>query len=487
MASRTKDNFKGYNGVPVLDSPNKRRTKVEMQEERAANQDRFRNASVDPEDDEDNYEYEQSDSDPDQEPEPPRAGKTIGSSVKPSSRKPSGPPKPHLAFEDLMKLAEKKQHEPVELKPKIVKKEERPRTADEMKELELERKAKRQGKERGTDREGDRSQPSSISGKKGIMERDQKGGKPQKNSVEKHSVLCGSGKKRHQTKNMDKGQSSFKTDRARVSQNDKERPKGSSSGSSGAVINKVSSKAASSRMTAKQGPPMNSFSQNSSAPSDLKFKKESSSSLQRRASGIPGTRTPSETGQKVQQGSSQQTRPGQGGPSPKQGPPAGGRLPGKGEAVRPGMNSAVKASVNSQIRPSLSRPPRAENHLEACPGATFRTKVNVPPLRPGGRAGHAPPGSTANRAPGVGANRPAGRGPLPGRSTSNIGSGPGRPKCTVVSETISSKNVGGSRPAVPPRVGMPQRPGIPPRLGMPPRPMMNRPPGETRNACSCII
>lgn len=472
MASRTKDNFKGYNGVPVLDSPTKRRTKVEMQQERAMNQDRFRNASVDPEDDEDNYDYDPSDSEPDQEPEPPRAGKTIGSSVKPSARKPGGPAKPPLAFADLLKLAEKKQHEPVDLKPKMLKKEERPRTADEMRELELERKAKRQGKERGTDRERDRSQPSSISVKKGIIERDQKGGRPQKNSIENPSVASGSGKKPHQTKNMDKGHSSSKTDRdrLRVSQNDRERLKTSSSGSSSGASNKVPSKAASAQMSAKQGPTMNSFSQKSSAPSDLKLKKESSTSFQRRPSG-----TPSETGQKFQQGSTQQTRPSQGGTS-RQGPPAGGRLSGKGEPVRPGMNSAAKPSVNSQIRPSMSRPPRAENHLEARPGATFGTKVNVPQVRPGGRAVQ----GTAIRAPGVGANRPAGGGPLPGRSTSNIGSGPGRPKCTVVSETISSKNVGGSRQGVPPRMGMPQRPGMPLRPGMPPRPMMNRPPGEAR-------
>ena len=475
MASRTKDNFKGYNGVPVLDSPNKRRTSLELQEERAMNQDRFRNASIDPEDDEDNYEYEQSDSEPDQEPEAPRASKPIGNSVKPSFRKASAPSKPPLAFADLLKLAEKKQHEPVDLKPKTVKKDERLRTADEMRELELERKAKRQGKDRGTDRERDRSQPSSISVKKGTMERDHKGGRPQKNSIEKPSVPSGSGKKPNQTKNMDKGHSSSKTDRARprVSQNDRDRPKTSLSGSSGVDSNKVSSTAASSRMPAKQGPTTNSFSQKSSAPSDLKLKKESSLSLQRRASG-----TPSEAGQKFLQGNTQQTRPSQGG-SARPGPPAGRCVSGKGEPVRPGMNSAAKPSVNAQSRPSLSRPPRAENHLEARPGATFRTKGNVPQVRPGGSAVHGPPGSSAIRAPGLGVNRPAGGGPVPGRSSGNIGSGPGRPKCTVVSETISSKNVGGSRPVVPPRMGLPQRPGIPPRPGMPPRPMMNRPPGET--------
>lgn len=479
MASRTKDNFKGYNGVPVSDSPNKRRTKLEMQEERAMNEDRFRNTSVDPEDDEDNYEYEQSDSEPDQEPEPLRAGKTIASGVKPSSRKPSGPPKPPLAFADLLKLAEKKQHEPVELKPKVVKKEDRPRTADEMRELELERKAKRQGKEREIDR--DRPQSSSNSVKKGIVERDQKSSKPLKNTLEKPSLPSGSSKRPHQTKNMGKGPSSSKSDRdrPRVSQNDKARPKTSLSGSSG-TVNKISSKATSSQMSAKQGPSMNSASQKSSTQSDLKVKKNNSS-FHRKTPSISGNRPPSETGQKFQQGSTKQTRPSQGGSS-KQGPPAGGRLTGKGESVRPGINSALKTGGNSQIRPSLSGPPRAENQREAQPGAAFRTKANVPQIRSGGRAMHAPLGSTGIRAPGVRSSQSGRGGPLPGRSTSSIGSGPGRPKCTVVSETISSKNVGGSRPGVPPRMGMPQRPGMPLRPGMPPRSMMNRPPGETLNA-----
>ncbi len=33
MASRTKDNFRGYNGIPVVETPKKRRSKLEMQEE----------------------------------------------------------------------------------------------------------------------------------------------------------------------------------------------------------------------------------------------------------------------------------------------------------------------------------------------------------------------------------------------------------------------------------------------------------------------
>lgn len=158
MASRTKDNFKGYNGVPVVEVPKKRRSKHDMQED-DLNGGSFRNNTIDPEDDEDNYEYEQTDSEPESEPEPLRPGRIAGnsgsnsSSGKTSSKKNNGPPKPpppSMNFADLLKLAEKKQFEPVDLKPKVVKKEERLRTADEIKELEMERKAKKQDKDKNS-------------------------------------------------------------------------------------------------------------------------------------------------------------------------------------------------------------------------------------------------------------------------------------------------------------------------------------------------
>lgn len=495
MASRTKDNFRGYNGIPVVDAPKKRRTKMEMEEERAMNDRRFSNDSIDPEDDEDNYEYEQTDSEPDQEPEPLRPGKTTGfagsgssNGGKPSSKKPSGPHKPTSAtmnFADLLKLAEKKQFEPVEVKPKTVRKEERLRTADEIRELEMERRAKRQGRDRdlNVERERDhKSQLSSTSTKKGTLDRAQKNHRPQKNPSEKPSLPSGSGKKPHQATNVNKSHSSSKS-----SVGERDRSKSNLSSSSGAINSKFPSKATSSQISAKQGVPIPSCSHKSSTSSDLHFKKESSSLRQGRAPGVSGTRPPAVTGQKIQHGSSQQTRPSYGSPL-KQGPTAGGQKSGKGETLRPGINSAIKSSGNSGMRPSPGGPSKAGSQLQARPGATPQAKaVGVPQARSGGRGMQSHPGGTGSRPPGIGPGRPGGGGPVPSRSVGSIGLGPGRPKCTVVSETISSKNVGGPRRGVPPRPGISQRPGIPPRPGMDHRPLMNRPPGEEHREDMCIL
>lgn len=496
MASRTKDNFRGYNGIPVVDAPKKKRSKFEMQEEQAMTEEGFRNNSINPEDDEDNYEYEQTDSEPDQESEPLRPGKTTGvggssNSCKPSSKKPSGPLKsapPPMNFADLIKLAEKKQFEPVELKPKVTKKEERLRTADEIRELEMERKAKRQGKGRdpNTERERDhKSQSSSGSIRKGTLEREQKSCKPQKNSGERPSLPTASGKKPQHVTSTDKGHSSSRSnvgdrDRLKMSQSDRARSKNLSN-SSGSINSKVSSKATSSQISAKQGGPMPSSSSKCNTSSDLSFKKESSSLLQGRTSGIPGTRPPAAAGQKSQHGGSQQSRPSQG-ISLKQGPAVGGHKSVKGEPLRPGNNSAVKSSGNSVMRPSSGGPPKAGSQLQVRPGATLQAKAGgMPQARPGGRVMQGHPGSSGSRPPGIGPGRPGSGGPVPSRSTGSIGLGPGRPKCTVVSETISSKNVGRPRPGVPPRPGMPQRPG------MAPRPMMNRPPGENQSEDNGMI
>ncbi|XP_069018047.1 protein SPT2 homolog [Embiotoca jacksoni] len=485
MASRTKDNFRGYNGIPVVELPKKKRSKLEMQQDSGMDMERFRNNSIDPEDDEDNYEYEQTDSET--EPEPVRPGRTTSvggnGSSKSSFKKPSGPPKPaHMNFADLLKLAEKKQFEPVDLKPKLVKKEGRLRTADEIRELEMERKAKRPEK----DRDG-KSQSTSGSSRKSTLEKEQKNCRPQKNPLEKPSLPSGSGKKSHPTHSSDRGSSSSKPsfndrerDRSKTSHSDRDRPKTSLSSSSGAISGKVPSKSTSSQVLAKQGGPRPSSSHKSSTSSDLSFKKESSSSLERRASGIPGTRPSGTavTGQRSQHGSSQQTRPSQGS-SFKQGPTVGGHKTGRGEPQRPGINSAVKPGGNSGMRPS-GVPPKAAGQPHARPGGSFQTKPSsVPQARPGGSGLQGHPGGSGSRPPGIGPGRPGSGGMAPGRPTGSTGSGPGRPKCTVVSETISSKNFGGPRPGVPPRPGMPQRPGMAPRPGMPPRPVMNRPPGAT--------
>lgn len=500
MASRTKDNFKGYNGIPVVEVPKKRTSKLDKQHDQSDDAERFTNNLIDPLDDEDNYEYEQTDSEPEED--MPRPGRTIAaertssSSSKSFSKKSSGPPKPApppLNFADLLKLAEKKQFEPVELKPKVVKKEERLRTADEIRELEMERKAKRLDKKRDVTPKDGKSQSSSSLVRKNTLQKEQKLSKPQiqKTSFEK-PTLPNSAKKPHPTPTTDRGLSSSKApnnnrerSQNRVHHSDRERSKTSISATSSAINNRIPSKAQSSQ--AKQGPRgPSSGPQRFSTSSDLSFRRDSLSSHQKGASGISGNRPSSSAGlgQKLQQGNSHQTRPIQGS-SLKQGSTVGGIRSGRGEPIRSGNNSVGKSSSSSGMRPSLSGPPKPGGQPQGRLGGTIQAKPgSAPQVRPGGRGPHGPPGS---RPPGAGPVRPGGGGPIPGRPAGSLGSGPGRPKCTVVSETISSKNVGGSRPGVPPRPGMQQRPGMVPRPGMPPRPMMNRPPGKNQEQSHFIF
>lgn len=180
MASRTKDNFRGYNGIPVVEVPKKRNSKMGVQVERS-NTEQFRNGIIDLED-EDNYEYEQTDSESELELQPQK--KTIDHSSCKPSRKPSAPPKSApLNFADLLKLAEKKQHEPVDVKPKVIKKDERLRTADEIRELEFERKTKRCDKDVKGEKLRDGMSQSSSSSTKGTLEKDQINGKLQRSKM----------------------------------------------------------------------------------------------------------------------------------------------------------------------------------------------------------------------------------------------------------------------------------------------------------------
>ncbi len=154
MASRTKDNFRGYNGIPVIDQPKKRLSKGERSEEQQTS-----NTYDDNDDDGDNYDYEGTDSESEEQIIPVKPPSRPGSSNKVESKpkKPSAPARPppsSLNFADLLKLAEKKQFEPVEMK--VVKKtEERLRTAEEIRELEIERRVKNQ--DRGKDAKPDKN------------------------------------------------------------------------------------------------------------------------------------------------------------------------------------------------------------------------------------------------------------------------------------------------------------------------------------------
>ncbi|XP_043938786.1 protein SPT2 homolog [Protopterus annectens] len=168
MASRTKDNFQGYNGIPIEENPpkRKRRTKAEMEEERrrmrmeresqVTDEEGYNNYQIDSEEEEEQEEQEdkeqeeqeESISEPASEPEPESESDSESEPEPEPVREPEKPAlkktpqsKP-MNFMDLLKLAEKKQFEPVELKT-VKRAEDRPRTAEELRELEyLERRKK---------------------------------------------------------------------------------------------------------------------------------------------------------------------------------------------------------------------------------------------------------------------------------------------------------------------------------------------------------
>uniref|UniRef100_A0A3B3ZSI3 Protein SPT2 homolog n=1 Tax=Periophthalmus magnuspinnatus TaxID=409849 RepID=A0A3B3ZSI3_9GOBI len=399
MASRTKDNFRGYNGVPVVETPKKRRTKQEMEEERnnVNHSNNFRNSIVDPEDDEDNYEYEQTDSEG--EPEPPRNSfhnSSSKSSVKPSAAPKSAP----FNFADLLKLAEKKQHEPVELKPKIVKKEERLRTADEIRELELERKAKKLDKcVKGERYLKDDMSHSSSSSSKATLEK--------KYESQKSRISGSTEKQLHKQEKNNKVNSSAKSsgndrDKLNSSHKEKNRIKPGSS------------------ISAKQTGTKLSSSHKSATSNNLTAKKDNSLLHKGRSEGSPGSRPYSSAS------SSQKNQP------------------QKREPQRPGTNAPVRSNVVPK------------------PGLSSSSKPGQPQARPGGppqmKSG-VRPGAGGVKTQSVGQSRPGHGGPAPGRATGSAGGE--TPRCTVVSETISSKNVVGSKAGLPPQPGMgQQRPGM---------------------------
>ncbi|XP_069755294.1 protein SPT2 homolog isoform X2 [Narcine bancroftii] len=181
MATRTKDNFRGYNGIPVEQKGKKRTSDDEGKEQRMddSNEDYYDREQVEDEmseaeDSEGSEEFvehwdersgRQHYREPQEAVKPPK--RQYREPEKPTkeprrqckepdmvakmpeqacnkTKKTPVPKKPLLNFTDLLKLAEKKQFEPVELKP-IKKVEEKLYTAEELKELEfLERKRQKQ-------------------------------------------------------------------------------------------------------------------------------------------------------------------------------------------------------------------------------------------------------------------------------------------------------------------------------------------------------
>ncbi|KAL0154710.1 hypothetical protein M9458_048973, partial [Cirrhinus mrigala] len=386
MASRTKDNFRGYNGIPVIDQPKKRRSKGESSEEQQTSNTYY--DDDDDDDDGDNYEYEGTDSESEEPsiPVKPQSRPESSNRVDSKPKKPSAPARPptsSMNFADLLKLAEKKQFEPVEMK--VVKKtEERLRTAEEIRELEMERRVKNQDRgrevkpDKNSGHKDSRSQSSSNSQKKNV-ERDGKIGK--RPSGEKFQSSSTSKKPKLQP-------SSERTPSSAKLHGDR------NSGSSGALNGKAAMKNGA-PVQSKQAPSRPTQGQRPTASSDLTPKKGNTSIPQGKSSisGIragvaPGAARPSQGPHK----NSGQVRPSN---SERGGQPQKPAKPG--HLSRPGSNGLVRPSSGDPLKQ-----PRPGGSLQGqqIPGRS-KASINAPSRMGGG---------------------------VSGRPVNGMGSGPGRPQ-----------------------------------------------------------
>uniref|UniRef100_A0A8V0ZY01 Protein SPT2 homolog n=1 Tax=Gallus gallus TaxID=9031 RepID=A0A8V0ZY01_CHICK len=404
MASRTKDNFYGYNGIPVEEKPKKRRRTCE-------NVSQAPEAEYATENEAEQLEFAQTESEYEQEEYDEKPSKAA---VKPKAP-PKSAPAP-LNFADLLRLAEKKQYEPVEIK--VVKKiEERPRTAEELREREyLERKNKRVETQKKKSEKEVKSAGISSSSKKATSLKECADAKLSRSAADKHappksslSSLSGTDKKPKAPALTEKHSRSFSS--SKLSQMEKGKT-----------------------------------SQNSSLKSPAAG---SHSKLPANGMGKTGSSFPVPSSKPMANGAQ--------------------RLPSAKESslkkpvhTKPGNAAALQHETNSSAkRPSSSLGKGGSGHpaggSSAGPGRSS-SNSGTGPGRPGSVSSPGPGRQGSSSAAGPG--RPSSSSSLgPGRLGSGSGVGPGRPgvspsagpgrpgltavkpRCTVVSETISSKNL----------------------------------------------
>ncbi|NWV53684.1 SPT2 protein, partial [Daphoenositta chrysoptera] len=478
MASRTKDNFYGYNGIPVEEKSKKRRT--------CENVAQAPEAEYATDDEAEQLEYSQTESEHEQEEYEEKPSKAA---VKPKAP-PKSAPAP-LNFAELLRLAEKKQYEPVEIKP-VKKVEERPRTAEELREREF---LGRKNKKVEMHKKSEETKPTGISSssKKLSSQKASVNVKLNKSSVDKHSTsksslslsMGGIDKKSKAPALTEKHPRSSSS--SRLDQMEKNSQNGSLKSSTGSShsklpVNGIRKSGSSSHVppskpmangaqrlpSAKESSLKKSAHAKPGKPAALQHginsnAKRSGSSLGKGGPGHPGGGSSAGPGRLSsnsgvgpgrvggglssgpgQLGSSSATGPGRPGSSSSTGP---GR-PGGGSGVGPGRptgsSSTGPGRPGSSSGVALKRP---GGSLGAGPGRPG-SSTNIGPGRPGSSLGTGPgrPGIS----PSTGAKRPGsslGTGPgRPGISTSAGAARPGpgtavKPKCTVVSETISSKNL----------------------------------------------
>ncbi|XP_042332904.1 protein SPT2 homolog [Sceloporus undulatus] len=435
MASRTKDNFRGYNGIPVDEKPKKRQG-------RESSSDRNTEGTEHIMDDEmELYEYSQTESEHEFEEQEEKPAKAP---VKPKAPLKSAPPV--MNFNDLLKLAEKKQYEPVEIK--VVKKiEERPMTAEELREREyLERKS-RKGvvvKEKKVEKEIKHVIASSSS-KKEILQKELINVKHSKHSADKHNLSKGSLSSHSGVDKKPKGPALIEK-QSKLSSTSKPNhiekaksaaPKGPLKTPTSNSHNKhVSSEGG------KLGPNSHTQVLKRTANGTLKQPSTKEPSLKKMASHMKPATVSAAQHESVKNSITKlSSSSATGGPL--------SRAKGNSSTGRP--NSSMVTGRGSQSMgpgqtgnsPGLGQRTSSSNMGSDRPGST----LSMGSGRPGSCSGPVRSASSQNVGPG-----------RPGRSlntglgrSSTLGSGPGRPsstsvgtlkpKCTVVSETISSKNL----------------------------------------------
>ncbi|XP_005990542.1 protein SPT2 homolog isoform X1 [Latimeria chalumnae] len=411
MASRTKDNFKGYNGIPIEEKPRKRRSHEEMAEERRQFEEERHHIT-----DEEYYEYSQTESEQ-EEPEPEEVVQKpakVPEKPKISKRPPSTP----MNFSDLLKLAEKKQFEPVEMK-NVKKTEERLKTAEELREQEfLERKSKKTEKEKDRKAEKEiKAVTSSNSLRRETSERELKSTKLPRSSADSTKLARSSADHAKLTKSSEEKKPFSKG-----------KPLSSSSGSGN---------------DKKPRPPFSSeklSSLSSKSSQSGKIKPVQSGSCKSTSGGNNGKL---QVNNLVKSGSSSQTSGFNSGPTGAK-KPVPNRDIKKKAAIPPSTTKSAAPPRPGVGNGSSARPVSAGQICSVNAGSSSQTKL-------GSRVGPVRPGSTV----GLGPGRPG----VPATAP--------KPKCTVVSETISSKNfvaksqMGGLRSPPPEHGPFVHRPGPP--------------------------
>ncbi|XP_066220763.1 protein SPT2 homolog [Saccopteryx leptura] len=450
MAKRTKDNFHGYNGIPIEE-----KSKKKQGMESCTSQGRDQECEME-EDEFLEYTQAASEQEYEEEQEPPKV------ESKPKVPLKSAPPV--MNFTDLLRLAEKKQYEPVEIK--VVKKvEERPMTAQELKEREFLERSRRKRK-----LEEDARLPPN---KKASSQKESMGTKLSKGSGDKHPFSKGTHlphaekKSRPSTANEKHlGLSSSKSmtgERSKVGsghcfqpslRDDHDRPVFNGAGKTHSSISSPSIPKTSAKGTQK------SVTEHKAKKSPLhpSHSRPGSTVAPHHKAKSPGVRQPS---------SSSSSAPGR--PSPGTVHPivSSGPIPrhqSGSSSSRPERSVSGTKRPVSDLNPSgrtvssTSGPGRpisgsgGSGRSVGSSGAPGRP-VNSPHDLRRPVSGSEPPGRSGS-GPGrsVSSSVPAGRtvsSSGPGRPASSLGPGrmvgssgaPLKPKCTVVSETISSKNI----------------------------------------------